>query len=186
VIENIEATLWTHYHAFDNFGSEVDVLYPSLTTTENPTFRETGVKIIGNNNALGEYGSIASSKKVKTDFLSTIRKNVALLSRNRTNYTDINYTISETGLGNITHASFTNKRTLVSIGTDIHITENIAYGDTPLALIALTDASGNGGNIIIDPGVTDIGASLIAEHSISTSGTNQLHILGSVISSNTL
>lgn len=85
----------------------------------------------------------------------------------------------------ITDASFTDKRTLIVIGGDIHITENIAKRPHPLALIALADEAGNGGDIIIDPSVTNIDTSLFAEHGITSSGASQLALYGSVISANT-
>jgi hypothetical protein len=58
--------------------------------------------------------------------------------------------------------------------------------DHPLVLVALADSSGVGGSIIIDPGVRDIIATLFAEKSVKSSGSDQLYIYGSVISHNTL
>ena len=58
--------------------------------------------------------------------------------------------------------------------------------DYPLAIIALVDSQGNGGNIIIDPSVKDITAGLFAEHAVKSSGDNQLYIYGALVSGNTL
>ena len=85
----------------------------------------------------------------------------------------------------MTNASFANKRTLITIGQNIVISEDIVKRDHPLAIIALTDSAGNGGDITINPSVRNISASLFAEHGISSSGANQLAILGSLISANT-
>lgn len=113
------------------------------------------------------------------------RKNIALLSRNRTTYTDVDYRVSTGVTLTVTDASFTDKRTLIVIGGDIYITKNIAKRPHPLALIALADEAGNGGDIIIDPSVTNLSISLFAEHGVTSSGASQLAILGSLISANT-
>jgi hypothetical protein len=187
VLENVRSTGYIHYKLPDNFGTLIDVLYPTFNSTTSSEYREARVKIIGQNNALGEYGTIGTDKKTKQAFINTLRKNIALLGRNRTDYTGANYLISST-LPDVKNASFANKRTLISIGSDIHITENIDKHESPLAIIALTDEAGNGGNIIIDASVTDIHSSLFAEHAVmtDTNGTKQLFIFGSLISSNTL
>lgn len=72
------------------------------------------------------------------------------------------------------------------MGGNITIANNISIHDHPLAIIALTDTNNNGGNIIIDPAVTDINSTLIAEHGITSpaGSTSQLYIHGSIISSN--
>ncbi len=72
------------------------------------------------------------------------------------------------------------------IGGDVIISENILTRDWPVAVIALSDALGNGGIITISPSVTDITAALITDRHILSSGDNQLYIRGSLISSNTL
>lgn len=74
----------------------------------------------------------------------------------------------------VTDASFATKRTLITIGQDIHITGDIAKGSHPLSLIALTDSAGNGGDITIDASVRNISLSLFAEHGVSSAGSNQL------------
>ena len=85
----------------------------------------------------------------------------------------------------MTDASFTDTRTLIVIGQNVNITEDIAKRDHPLAIIALTDSAGNGGDITIDPSVRNISLSLFAEHGVSSAGANQLSVFGSLISSNT-
>ena len=140
------------------------------------------MKILGQNNLGAQYSGIGS--KNKGDIWNMIRKNTALLSRSRTSYSDVDYYI-QTGTLSLTSGSFVGKRSYIVIGADIHIVGNIAQRDTPLAIIALADASGSGGNIIIDPSVTDIDASLFAEHAVSSSGDRQLYIHGSLISANT-
>jgi hypothetical protein len=78
-----------------------------------------------------------------------------------------------------------NKRTIVTLGGDISITGNIPESYHPVALIALQDEQGNGGNIRIDASVTDIHASLFAEKALFSSGANQLYIRGTILSYNT-
>jgi hypothetical protein len=94
------------------------------------------------------------------------------------------------------------KRTIVTKGLNVFIRSNIAY-DTEggnLAIIALKDDSGQGGNIYIDPSVTNISGFLYADGAlVGFDGTdelgagvgidklqNQLYIYGSVISANSL
>lgn len=58
--------------------------------------------------------------------------------------------------------------------------------DRPLAIIALADSEGNGGNILINSSVTDISASLFAERAVKSDGDKQLYIYGALVSGNTL
>ena len=140
------------------------------------------MKILGQNNLGAQYSGIGS--KNKGDIWNMIRKNTALLSRSRTSYSDVDYHV-QTGTLSLRSGSFARNRSYIVIGADIRITENIAQRDTPLAIIALTDGEGNGGNITIDASVTDIDASLFAENAVSSSGDRQLYIHGSLISANT-
>ena len=73
----------------------------------------------------------------------------------------------------------------MTLGGDITIMSDIIERESIVAIIALTDSGGNGGNIIIDPSVSDIHAILLAEKIVSSAGSNQLYIHGSVISHNT-
>ncbi len=102
-----------------------------------------------------------------------------------------------------TNIRVTGKRTVLVVGGNVYIRNNIYYSslskDT-LGIIALKDSAGNGGNIYIDPNVTNIAGTLFAEKSIiSYDGTaeldgftraftlrNQLHIYGSTFSENTI
>ena len=161
----------------------IRVLYPSGSgSLGGASYARSSMKILGQNNLGAQYSGIGS--KNKGDIWNMIRKNTALLSRSRTNYSDVDYQV-QTGTLTLTDASFARKRSYIVIGADIHITGNIAQRDTPLAIIALADASGSGGNITIDPSITDIDASLFAEHAVSSSGDRQLYIHGSLISANT-
>ena len=121
----------------------------------------------------------------RTSFINALRKNITLLNRGRTGYTDVEYRVL-TSDTTITDSDFADHQTIIAVGADITIDENISKKDKPLAIIALADASGVGGNIHIDENVTDIHAGLFAEKSVFSSGNNQLYILGAIISANTL
>ena len=75
---------------------------------------------------------------------------------------------------------------IVTIGGDINISGDISKTSKPLVIAAIMDENGNGGDIIIDPSVREISASLFAEKSVRSSGDNQLYILGNLFSHNTL
>jgi hypothetical protein len=166
-------------------GMPLEVVYPQAVNMKKSEYKASRIKILGQNNARAEYGTISTTSKSRADVFNQIRKSVALMSRGRTSYTDVPYTIVNTDLS-ITDASFTDKQTLVVIGKDITITEDIAKRtDHPLAIIALAK-DGVGGNIIIADGVTDVHASLFAEHAVLSSGDSQLYIGGSLVSGNTL
>jgi hypothetical protein len=186
-IHYTKANLWNP----SNYIWSSDIIYASdhgtLWTSE---YQASKVKLLGQNNAQGEYGTIGTSKMLRTKLIDTMRKNSTVLSRNRTStdYTGMPYLIQNGWTLTITGGTFDDKRTVVVIGGDIHISTGVIYREKPVAIIALTDSSGDGGNIYIDDTVTDIEASLIAERSVFNSGatTHQLYIHGSVISSNTL
>lgn len=151
------------------------MIYPVDADDQMSEYKSSRIKILGQNNARAEYGTISTTSKSRADVFNQIRKSVALLSRGRTSYTDVPYTVYNTD-ESINNNSFTDKQTLVVIGKDITITENIAKrSDGPLAIIALAK-DGVGGNIYIDPSVTTIHASLFAEHAMMTSGDSQLYI----------
>lgn len=82
-----------------------------------------------------------------SDFWNMLQKNSALLSRNRTDYSDVGYTV-HTGNITVDGSEFVSgtpsKRTIVTIGGDITVTGNIDASEKSLALIALTDADGVG------------------------------------------
>jgi hypothetical protein len=104
-----------------------------------------------------------------TTKLSTI-KNTATPTLNTNGYYYYNYTaLSPTSNTlNITtspSSTDTNTKTVVVEGGNIHIKTNLGYLGTgkTLILIARKDSTGKGGNIIIDPTVTNIDALLIAD-----------------------
>ncbi len=93
-------------------------------------------------------------------------------------------------------ASLTEAGTFLVSGGNAYISSNF-LASKPVAIVALSDASGNGGNVFIDPSVTNVEAVLYAERAVATatdiSGTapsspsyNQLHVKGSVLSENTI
>lgn len=100
--------------------------------------------------------------------MNALRKNVTLLNRGRTTYSDVDYKVV-TSDTTITDSDFDSHQTIIAVGADITINGNIPKKDKPLAIIALTDASGAGGNIHIAESVTDIHAGLFAERSVFSS-----------------
>lgn len=148
---------------------------------------QSALKILGQSNITQRSLGVDTSLEVRTDLWNTIRKNVALLSRNRTAYADVDYVILQGDPITLDASSFDTKRTIVVIGADVTIADTIPLDpDVPYAIIALTDAAGNGGNIRIHPSVRDIHANLFAERAILSSGDNQLYIHGMVLSLNTI
>ncbi|MDD2892268.1 MAG: hypothetical protein PHQ95_04860 [Candidatus Gracilibacteria bacterium] len=106
-------------------------------------------------------------------------------------------------LGNGSDVSVSGKRTILIVGGNLYIKNNIYYNSLSsdmLGIVVVKDAQGNGGNIYIDPSVTNITGTLFAEKSIiSYDGTkeldgntpvsalkNQLLIYGNVFSENTI
>ncbi len=161
----------------------VRVMYPSAAgNLWWAKYGTSSLLILGQNNVWYQYNGIKTS--AKSDIWNTIRKSIALLSRNRTTYADVDYTIS-TGATSIDNNSFVTKRSIIVIWADVTINQNITKKGRPLSIIVLTDKNGSGGNIHIADAVTDIEASLFSEHSIFSSGSNQLYIHGSLISANT-
>ncbi len=162
------------------------MIYPVDSGDQDSQYKSSRIQILGQNNARAEYGTISTTKKSRADVFNQIRKNVALMMRNReNNYANAPYQVYESNT-NITDAIFADKQTLVVIGADITITESIDRDpDHPIAIIALAK-DGVGGNIIIADGVTDIYASLFAEHAVRSAGDHQLYIGGSLVSGNTL
>ncbi len=114
----------------------------------------------------------------QAEILNTIRKNMALASRNIQSASlaggiGINF-IYQKGLSYDYDTSFgwiwpAGERSIVVEGRDI-ILNQVTIGDSsttqPRALIALKDAAGNGGNIIITKNVSRIYSFLYAEGSI--------------------
>ncbi len=96
-------------------------------------------------------------------------------------------------------------RTLLVVGGNIYVKNDIYYNDTTtdlLSLVAVKDEAWNGGNIYIDPAITNISATLFTSKWVlsyrdgigeiwgneATAGIlkNQLYIYGSVVSLNTI
>lgn len=162
-----------------------DVAYLADSETSAATYNASRVKILGQNNARSEYGTIGTNSSTRTSFMGTIRKNISLMGRGRTTFGDVRYHIYTTDTS-VNNTSFDDNDAIIAIGWDITITSNIAKRDTPLAIIALADENGNGGNIIIDDIVTDINAGIFADRAVRSTGDNQLYIYGALISGNTL
>jgi hypothetical protein len=163
----------------------IDVIYPVASGDQVSEYKASRIKILGQNNARAEYGTVSTTSKSRADVFNQIRKSVALMMRNRDDYSNAPYEVYETNT-NITDANFNTKKTIVVIGADVMINGNLDRDtDGPLAIIALTK-DGVGGNIHIDPSVTDVNASLFAEHAVLSSGDRQLYIGGSLVSGNTL
>ena len=165
----------------------VRILYPSgASDLGMATPWDTPMKILGQQN-LSPISGINTTNI--SQVWNTLRKNITLLSRNRTNYSDVNYMVVD---GDITvdqatfDATSPKKRTIVSLWGDITLMSSLSGAASPIALIALSDISGSGGYIHIDASVTDIEATLFAEKSIFSTGAHQLYIRGSVISHNSV
>lgn len=177
----LEPVTYKSYITYETGG--VRVMYASTgSSLWSAKYGTSALLVLGQNNVWNQYNGVKSSSKY--DIWNTIHKTVTLLSRNRTTFNDVDYSISSWNIS-VNSGSFTNKRSIIVIGADITITGNITQKDHPLSIIALTDANGNGGNIHIDSSVTDIESSLFAEHSVFSSGSAQLYIHGSLISANT-
>ncbi len=187
--ESVSYANYVHYKKINLWislgylGSD-DIVYLNQSgNLGNSVWGESNLVILWQNN-IKRHDGVRPNKSERASFMDTIRKNTAILSRNRTTYTDVPYTIHQGNLS-VDAATITGKRALVVVGWDITLTANIPSQDTAMALVALTDAQGNGGNIIIDPSVSDIHASIIAEHSLLSSGDRQLYVHGSIITANT-
>ena len=178
----LEPTILTSM-IYYTLGSK-EILYQTASSSiGSPTTQTERVHILGQS---GEWVSSASSRST---LINSIREKVALLSRNRTNYDDVDYRVIRWNYSLDTMDIWDaplggkSKRTLIVIGGDISIGIDIPLADHPIALIALTDMDGNGGDIEIGWAVKDIHASLIAEHGvISSVSSNQLYIHGSLVS----
>ena len=120
----------------------------------------------------------------RNDLLNLIRKNIAYLGRNISDFSNKNYEVFERNVQISSHLS-PQKRTYIAIGGDITIDQNINNTSDPIAIIAL-EKDGVGGNIIIKGSVTNLNTSLIAEKSIlgDTNKKNQLYIKGSIMAEN--
>lgn len=189
------------------------------------------VKIIG---ALGGKNSVSSTvyqmwKNVNIEtanyntFLQEIRKNAFILSRNISpSQKNENFSLNNAQkIGDkifYINSGKTTKtlkitawpkgvRSIILIGGDAVISENIEKTDNPLAIIALQNEEKQGGNIFITENVTKIVSSLLAEKSlfsgegkdagakayynddkteVTRPPKNQLYIFGTVFARNTI
>ncbi len=73
--------------------------------------------------------------------MDRLRKNIATLSRNRIDYSTAPYIVYR-GNVSLTGGSFDTKRSIIVVGGDIHISENIGLKDTTLAVISLSSPDG--------------------------------------------
>jgi hypothetical protein len=138
----LESTTLKTYVYYNN-GS-IDILYPLPDTTINPPLTATErMRVFGQ---ISEGMGIGSQNRVS--IINKLRENTALLSRNRSDYTNADYNIL-IGDQILTDADFVDKRTIVTIGGDITINTNISIQDRPLAIIALANTQNQGGNIRI-------------------------------------
>lgn len=126
------------------------------------------------------------SDTTRTTIFNTLRKNIALLKRNRSDYSNAEFTYTGAD-ADVNNNDFNHKRVYIAEGGDIVIHTGILMQDHPLAIIALKDpVTNSGGNIRIATGVTDIHATLIAEGAVIGSGSRQLYIHGTIISNNSI
>lgn len=109
---------------------------------------------------------------------------------------------SNVNLGNTSDVKVTGKRTILIIWGNLYIKKNVYYNSLTqdmLGIVVLKDKAGKGGNIYIDPDITNIAGTLFAEKSIvSYNGMeldgntslntlkNQLYIYGNIFSENTI
>lgn len=113
------------------------------------------------------------------------------------------YKIERTGWNVILSlaAGISGKRTLVVKGANLYINRDMYYtnGDSILWVVVQKDESGNGGNLYIDPNITNIVGTYIIDGSVLsydgiaeigvgniTTLKNQLYIYGSIVSENTI
>lgn len=94
-VEEISVDGFVHYKANGNLGMPYDVIYQATSRTQNSTFKPSRVKILGQNNAGSQYGTVTTSKNTRSTLINSIRKNAALMSRNRSSYTDVDYKIEQ-------------------------------------------------------------------------------------------
>lgn len=189
-IENTLSTQYLSYTGTNTLGVEVPVLYQvGYTSLGASQFGKSNVKIIGQNNAQWEYGDLITHRGMRAKLFDEIRKVTSILKRNREDtdsYTDVPYKIYVWD-HTLRQSDFTSKRSIIVIGGDITIDEDIKNTTgSPLAIIARSDDLGHGGMITIGPNVKKIEAGIFAEKSIRSSGDNQLHIVGTLISANTM
>ena len=180
--ENVVVSSYISYNV-----SGHTVIYPTtffnLGTSETAKhrLRVFGQSYIDGWNAVDHIG-----KETRTAFLNTLRKNISILTRNQTSWSNSAYLYTGTTI-HIGNAMMSSHRTLIVEGNDIYIDQNIDLQNHPLAIVALKNpVDGSWGTIHISRGVTDIYATLIGESVLTSTGNNQLYIQGTVVSNTTL
>ncbi len=91
-----------------------------------------------------------------------------------------------TGAQSLDDNTFDNKKTIIVVGGDVTITSDISKRTHPLALIMLPDELGVIGDVTVDPSVRDLALSVFTPRGITSSGSSQLAILGSLVTGNTV
>lgn len=106
-----ESTTGYSYISYEKDGKTV--IYPSRTQIFGTSlFQNLRIRILGQTRADGWYEGIQVGENIKTELFNTIRKNVALLTRNRTDFSRANYTYTG-GQNNIFDHDFDTKRTII-------------------------------------------------------------------------
>lgn len=130
---------------------------------------------------LGKSSQYLNTGQQRANIINDIRKNTAILSRNRNAYDDVeyivhhgDYTLSDEDIF-VGSSSSVSKKSLIVIAGDIHINTNIQSREYPITLVAIAD-NNTGGNIRISQNVTDIHALLIAQRSV-ISATSQKQLV---------
>lgn len=157
--------------------------------TRNMKFSNVGLTITGASALPGTAPLTISWGIINSDSNTSIMKLV------RTTGTNV------ITLGNGTDFSILGKRTIVVVWANLYIKSNMYYtGNSSILWVVIQkDANGNGGNLYIDPSITNLvgtyvidgsvqsydGTSVLGVSSISTL-KNQLYLYGSFISENTI
>lgn len=91
----------------------IDYIYPSFSGNLGTSlFQKLRIRILGQTRTDGWYGGLQVGTRSKTDYFNQIRKNVAILTRNRTDYSKADYTYTG-GQNNIFDHDFDKKRTII-------------------------------------------------------------------------
>lgn len=194
-------TLRTFYQTLfpkQKYPIHIDNYIHYLVNSHDILYRTNSAQIAGDDIEVGDIppirllghsgGLITNSTNARGEFFNSVRKTAQILRRNTTGITTSNfaYRVEDTTTLEVRGGSFDTVQSLIAIGQDVLITENIITNSTkPLAIIALTE-NGRGGNIVISGSVTDIHASLIADRGVIGTGATdrQLYIFGSLLTTN--
>ena len=119
------------------------IFYP--TTSQNlgsSNYQNLRIRILGAVQENGWYTGMKSDPQVKVDFFNTLRRSIAILTRNRNDYSQaiFSHTGGDIHIGNSTFAT---KRSIITEGGDIMIDGNIDLQSGTLAIIAMRDPPGS-------------------------------------------